>query len=145
MPYIGEISALVTACLWSVTSFLFAFAAEKVGSVQVNINRIILAAIILFLIIAVSGIDYSLSSEQVIYLIISGVVGLVLGDSFLFKSYQLIGARLGMILMSLVPAISAILAWVFLDEFITPLGILGMVVTISGSNICCYREGEGSN
>ena len=51
MPYIGELSALLTACLWSVTSFLFAFASARVGSVQVNINRIILAAIILFLII----------------------------------------------------------------------------------------------
>ncbi len=144
MPYIGEISALVTACLWSVTSFLFAFASEKVGSVQVNINRIILAAIILFLIIIASGIDYSLSSAQVMYLIISGVVGLVLGDSFLFKSYQLIGARLGMILMSLVPAISAILAWVFLDEFITSLGILGMVVTISGVILVVTEKAQGA-
>ena len=113
MSYIGEISALVTACLWSVTSFLFAFAAEKVGSVQVNINRIILAAIILFFIVLLSGIDYTLSSSQVLYLILSGIVGLVVGDSFLFKCYQLIGARLGMILMSLVPAISAILAYIF--------------------------------
>ncbi len=144
MPYIGEISAIVTACLWSVTSFLFAFAAEKVGSVQVNINRIILAAIILFLIVAVSGIDYTLSTSQVIYLIISGVVGLVIGDSFLFKTYQLIGARLGMIMMSLVPAISAVLAWVFLDEFITPLGIFGMVVTISGVILVVTEKGQQS-
>ncbi len=144
MPYIGEISALVTACLWSVTSFLFAFAAEKVGSVQVNINRIILAAIILFFIVVISGIDYSLSSSQVMYLIISGVVGLVIGDSFLFKSYQLIGARLGMIMMSLVPAISAVLAWVFLDEFITPLGILGMVITISGVILVVTEKAQGA-
>ncbi len=144
MPYIGEISALVTACLWSVTSFLFAFASEKVGSVQVNINRIILAAIILFLIVIVSGIDYTLSSSQVMYLIISGVVGLVIGDSFLFKSYQLIGARLGMIMMSLVPAISAVLAWVFLDEFITPLGIFGMVVTISGVVLVVTEKAQGA-
>jgi drug/metabolite transporter (DMT)-like permease len=132
MPYVGEISALLTACLWSVTSFLFAFAAERVGSVQVNINRIILAAVILFLIIEIAGIDYNLSLRQIYYLIISGIAGLVLGDSFLFKAFQLIGARLGMVLMSLVPAISAILAWVFLDEIITSLGMVGMFITIFG-------------
>jgi drug/metabolite transporter (DMT)-like permease len=132
MPYIGELSALITACLWSVTSFLFAFAAEKVGSLQVNINRIILAAIILFLIVTLSGIDYNLSSGQIHYLILSGIAGLVIGDSFLFKAFQLIGARLGMVLMSLVPAISAILARIFLDEIITSLGIAGMVTTIFG-------------
>jgi drug/metabolite transporter (DMT)-like permease len=132
MPYIGELSAILTACLWSVTSFLFAFAAGKVGSVQVNINRIILAAIILFLIVVLSGIDYSLSSSQVFYLVLSGITGLVIGDSFLFKTYELIGARLGMVLMSLVPAISALLAWIFLDEIITAIGILGMFITIIG-------------
>jgi drug/metabolite transporter (DMT)-like permease len=132
MPYVGEISAIVTACLWSVTSFLFAFAAERVGSVQVNINRIILAAIILFLIVEAAGIDYNLSIRQISFLIFSGITGLVFGDSFLFKTYQQIGARLGMVLMSLVPAISALLAWIFLNEIITPLGILGMFVTIFG-------------
>jgi drug/metabolite transporter (DMT)-like permease len=132
MPYIGELSALLTACLWSVTSFLFAFAAGRVGSVQVNISRIVLAGIILFLIVEISGIDYNLSSTQVYYLILSGIAGLVIGDSFLFKAFQLIGARLGMVLMSLVPAISAILAWVFLGEIITILGIIGMAVTIFG-------------
>ncbi len=144
MPYIGEFSALLTACLWSVTSFLFAFAAEKVGSVQVNINRIILAAVILFFIVALSGIDYTLSTMQVYYLIISGVVGLVIGDSFLFKCYQLIGARLGMVLMSLVPAISTILAWIFLEEYITPLGIIGMIVTISGVVLVVTEKAEKS-
>jgi drug/metabolite transporter (DMT)-like permease len=132
MPYIGELSALLTACLWSVTSFLFAFASARVGSVQVNINRIILAAIILFLIIISFGFDYTLSTKQVLYLVISGVAGLVVGDSFLFKSYQLIGARLSMIMMSLVPAVSAILAWLFLNEIITVIGIIGMVITIFG-------------
>ena len=132
MPYIGELSALLTACLWSVTSFLFAFAAGRVGSVQVNISRIVLAGIILFLIVEISGIDYNLSSTQVYYLILSGIAGLVIGDSFLFKAFQLIGARLGMVLMSLVPAISAILAWVFLSEIITIPGIIGMAVTIFG-------------
>jgi len=132
MPYVGELSALLTACLWSVTSFLFAFAAERVGSVQVNINRIILAAIILFVIVAVFGIDYNLSLRQIYYLIFSGIAGLVLGDSFLFKAFQLIGARLGMVLMSLVPAMSAVLAWIFLNEIITSIGIVGMVITIFG-------------
>jgi drug/metabolite transporter (DMT)-like permease len=132
MPYIGEVSALATAVLWSVTSFLFAFASERVGSVQVNINRIILAAIILFLIVAISGINYEMSSRQVHYLILSGIAGLVIGDSFLFKAFQVIGARLGMVLMSLVPAISAVLAWIFLNEIIIPLGIVGMFTTIFG-------------
>jgi drug/metabolite transporter (DMT)-like permease len=57
---------------------------------------------------------------------------LVLGDSFLFKSFQLIGARLSIIIMASVPVLSAVLAFFFLDEVISYLGIFGMILTIAG-------------
>ncbi len=41
MNYLGELSALLTAVLWSGTSIAFSSAAEKIGSLQLNINRMI--------------------------------------------------------------------------------------------------------
>jgi drug/metabolite transporter (DMT)-like permease len=73
-----------------------------------------------------------LTLNQVSNLILSGILGLVLGDSFLFKSFQLIGARLGIIIMALVPALSTVLAYFFLDEVIAYIGLLGMILTIAG-------------
>ena len=50
--------------------------------------------------------------------------------------------------MSLVPAISAVLAWILLNEIITPIGIIGMVVTISGVVLVvtdrAQKSGKGS-
>ena len=132
MPFVGEFSALLTAVLWSFTSIAFSHAAEKIGSVQLNMNRLLLAALFLFLTIIIFNIGYHISSYQVINLALSGIIGLVIGDSFLFKAYQLIGARLSILLMSFAPGLSAIMGFFFLSEQISLLGVIGMVVTIIG-------------
>lgn len=132
MPYLGEITALLTACCWSFSSYIFTAAAHRIGSVQINIDRMIFAVIILFLTISFAGINFELSNNQILNLSISGIIGLVVGDTFLFKAFTLIGTRLSMLLMSLTPAISAILAYFFLSERISSLGILGMIITLAG-------------
>ena len=91
-----------------------------------------LASIMLFIIISVFGISLTLTFNQVSNLVISGILGLVLGDSFFFKSFQLIGARLGIIIMASVPVLSTILAYFFLNEIISFLGMFGMLLTITG-------------
>jgi len=92
----------------------------------------VLASIMLISIVAIFGISLSLSYNQISNLVISGILGLVLGDSFLFKSFQLIGARLGIIIMAAVPVLSTILAFFFLNEIISLLGMFGMLLTIAG-------------
>ena len=132
MNYIGEIAAVATAFCWSITSYAFTNAARRVGAIQVNIDRMSFASIILISIITISGISLNLSLNQISNLVISGILGLVLGDSFLFKSFQLIGARLGVIILASVPVLSTILAYFFLDEVISLLGMFGMLLTITG-------------
>ena len=132
MNHIGEISALATAFCWSITSYAFTNVSRRIGALQVNIDRMALASIFLFIIISLLGINLTLSFNQVSNLIISGILGLVLGDSFLFKSFQLIGARLGIIIMAAVPVLSTILAFFFLNEIISFLGMIGMMLTIAG-------------
>ena len=132
MNYIGEIAALATAFCWSVTSYAFTNAARRVGALQVNIDRMVLASIMLISIVGVFGVSLYLTYNQILNLVISGILGLVLGDSFLFKSFQLIGARLGIIIMAAVPVLSTILAFFFLNEIISWLGMFGMLLTIAG-------------
>jgi len=132
MPLLGEFSALITALLWSVGSYAFTHAAENIGSVQLNMNRLILAAVLLFLTIVIFNFNYHISYNQVLNLSISGIIGLVIGDSFLFKAYRQIGARLTILIMSFAPVLSALMAFFFLSERISFIGISGMVITVMG-------------
>ena len=111
---------------------MFAGAIRRIGSVQVNVVRLIIAAVMLIVTILVANLSVRLSFGQYAYLSISGCIGLVFGDTFLFKSFHVNGARISMLIMSLAPAISAILAYIILGEMLSVWGIVGIIVTTAG-------------
>jgi drug/metabolite transporter (DMT)-like permease len=129
---IGELSALVTAFLWSATSMVFSAATTRAGVMYVNVTRLLFALCFLFASVLILKLPVDLSMPQFIYLAVSGVIGLVLGDTFLFRAFKEIGARVSMLVMSLVPAICAVLAFFFLNESLTLTSLVGMAITISG-------------
>ena len=131
MIFLGELFAILTAVSWSCSSFAFAEAAERTGSIQLNVNRIILAAILLFFTVILFNFNYNISFYQLEFLTISGVIGIVFGDSFLFSAFKKIGARMSMLMMSLVPVISAVLAFFFLDEILSLEVIIVIFITLS--------------
>lgn len=142
MPYVGELAALITALLWSGTAIVFTEATKRVGSYVVNITRLMLATIYLVITIIIFDLNFRISWEQIYLLGLSGIVGLVFGDGFLFKAFQYIGARLSMLVMSLGPPIAAVLAYIFLGEVLSYWGILGVIVTITGIALVILKRSE---
>jgi drug/metabolite transporter (DMT)-like permease len=112
---------------------------------HVNITRLILAALYLLATVILFNLNLSLSFSQYLYLAVSGFIGLVFGDTFLFRSFQQIGARLSMLIMSSAPAISAILAYFVLGELLSPWGILGIAITISGITLVVLERPDTSS
>ncbi|MBU1099667.1 MAG: DMT family transporter [Bacteroidetes bacterium] len=142
MPFIGEIAAVVTAFLWAGTSIAFTEASIRVGSLVVNITRMVFAAIYLTITILLFNLDTGLSWNQIYYLSLSGLIGLVFGDGFLFRAFKEIGARLSMLLMAMVPAISTFLAFVFLGEVISLFAVIGIATTTIGVAIVVLQRKE---
>lgn len=131
----GELAALFTSLLWSFTSILFTLAGRRVGALVINRTRLIFAALMLLFAHAVLQgelLPLDIDGQRWFWLALSGVVGLVLGDSFLFRALVLIGPRLSMLMMASVPIISTVMAWVFLGEALGPLELLGIALTIVG-------------
>ena len=145
MPFLGEISALLTATLWGGTSLAFSAAIRRVGSVQVNVTRMALAAIFLSVTVFVLGFPTDVSAAQFVFLALSAVAGLVLGDSFLFKAYQEIGPRIAMLVMSTSPAVSAILAYAFLGEVLSLTSVAGVLITLGGIALVVFDRQQGQN
>jgi drug/metabolite transporter (DMT)-like permease len=142
MQFVGEIAALVTAVLWAGTAIAFTEATKIVGSYIVNITRLLLATIYLVITILIFNLNYQISWEQIYLLGLSGVIGLVFGDGFLFKSFQYIGARLSMLVMTLSPPSAALMAYLYLGEEISNWGLLGIVFTISGVSLVIFKRSE---
>ena len=81
------------------------------------------------------------SYENWIWLSLSGLVGFVFGDLFLFKSYTMIGSRFSMLIMTLVPPITALLSFIILGERLTLFHYLGMTLTFSGIAMAIFSRG----
>jgi drug/metabolite transporter (DMT)-like permease len=88
------------------------------------------------------NIKIDLSANQIWNLTISGFAGLVIGDTFLFKAFRSIGARVSMLVMALVPPISALLAFFFLGERLSILVVLGISVTVLGIALVIFKREE---
>jgi drug/metabolite transporter (DMT)-like permease len=144
MPYAGELSALATAVMWTGSAIAFAAATTRVGSVYVNIVRLVGAIVLLFVTILVFRLQVNVSAVQVLFLSLSGFVGFVFGDTFLFKSYEYNDARIGSLIMSAAPAMTALMAFLFLQETLSFTGILGMAITLAGIALVVLERKEPS-
>jgi drug/metabolite transporter (DMT)-like permease len=132
---IGELAALGTSFFFSFTSTLFTLAGRQVGAIVVNRTRLLLAMLVLMLVhftLLGNILPVDASPEHWTWLGLSGIVGLVFGDAFLFQAFIWIGPRLSMLMMSLAPVIASILAWFFLNETLSSWQIAAILVTIAG-------------
>jgi len=133
--HLGELFALITAVFWTVTSLSFQQATRRAGSLSVNVLRLMIAFLIYATISYFSRgqfLPFDASAHQWIWMSISGLFGFVFGDYFLFKSYELISARISMLIMSLSAPIAAYMGWIFLGETMSFISIVAMFITIFG-------------
>jgi drug/metabolite transporter (DMT)-like permease len=145
--HLGEFAALLTAVFWTITSLSFELASNKIGSVAVNILRLIIGCAFLSVFNLIRrGLVWPIDAtlENWIWLSLSGLVGFVFGDLFLFKSYTMIGSRFSMLIMTLVPPITAFFSFIILGERLTLFHYLGMTLTFTGIAMAIFsRSGVG--
>ena len=141
--YFGEIAGLLTAVFWTVTSMAFESAGKKVGSLSVNLIRLVIA---FFLIGTYSLIARGFffptdaTSFQWKWLILSGLIGFTIGDLLLFQAFVEVGARISMLMMALTPPFTAFISWIIIGEVLTPMNWLGMAVTLTGIVIVILKR-----
>jgi drug/metabolite transporter (DMT)-like permease len=142
----GEYASLLTAAFWTITALAFESACNKVGSLAVNYFRLILGFLILSLVnYFYRGLIFPVdaNAHEWLWLCLSGLVGFVIGDFCLFKSFILIGSNTAMLIMTLVPAVTSILGLIFLNETLTIMNILGIVITMAGIIIATFHKLNG--
>lgn len=131
----GEIASILTSICWVLSTLFFTEGGKRVGSMVVNRVRMVFGLLLLM------GMNFFLYQELIplsaapdrwFWLGLSGIVGLALGDIFLFQSYLWIGPRRAMLVIAGVPVLNTLLAWLFLNETLTAFGYLGIAVTVGG-------------
>ncbi len=139
----GEFAALAVAIFWTITALAFESASRKVGSLTVNILRLTMAMVFLSIYTWIARgqiLPVDATGFNWLWLGLSGIVGLVMGDYFLFRSYSLIGSRFAMLIMTLAPPMAAIFGYFILGESLNILQMAGMVIVILGISLAIFNR-----
>ena len=142
---LGELACLASAACWASASLIFRRLGREARPMALNLLKSGLAAVLLAgTLLAIEGWRPP-GWEQLGWLAISGVVGLTIGDSFYFGALTTLGPRKTLLVWSLAPALTAVLAWPVLGEPITVGMLAGMALTLGGiALVVTDREGGGN-
>lgn len=141
--YTGELISLTVAVSWTACAMFAEVASKRMGSLPLNVIRMTMSLAMLMLLMLVttgSVMPLYADAETWIWMSLSGFVGYVLGDFCLFNSYILIGSRFGQLLMTLSAPAAAVFGWLLIGETMSPLSILGMVITLLGISIAIFGK-----
>ena len=148
MQYLGELISIGVAFSWTATALLSELGSKRMGNVTLNFVRMAITLVfsaILFWVVTGSPLPAKASGEAYMWMMLSGLVGYVIGDFCLFQCYIIIGSKFGQLFMTLAPITAAIMAWFTLGQEIRPMGIVAMVVTLTGIAITVLGRGDGSH
>lgn len=143
--HFGEIMALMAAMIFAWTSIFFTTAGRRLGVATLNLMRLLGAVLLL------GGTYWVVSGRiwpeapltSILWIGASGIVGLAIGDSALFRAFTLIGPRRGMLAMATAPVFTVVVAWLVLDEALGAMALLGIVVVMGGVMLAVLGKDPG--
>ena len=145
MTYIGELISIGVAFSWTGTALLSEFGSKRLGNLTLNVLRMGLAllfSMVLFWIVVGTPLPLVSSFEACGWMLLSGIVGYVIGDFCLFQCYIIIGSRYGQLFMTLAPLSAALMAWITLGQQMSLMSLVAMFITLFGIGISILGRGE---
>ncbi|MGI8932794.1 MAG: DMT family transporter [Phormidesmis sp.] len=141
-PLIGEAAALTAAILWAAATLMFGRMGRQLAPVVLNLAKGLFAIAFILITLAIrpalpaaaaSASDTSaFPVTATLYLLLSGGIGIGLGDTAYFSAINTLGARRALLLETLAPPMAAVLAWIFLAEQLSPMAVVGIGLTLLG-------------
>lgn len=129
----GELAALAAACIWAISSAIYAGYGRQLPPTALNLTKGMVAIALILLTLWLRGDAWATaSSTSVLLLAGSGIIGIGIGDTAFFATLNHLGARRALLLEALAPPLAALLALVFLSEWLDERAYLGIVITVVG-------------
>ncbi len=129
----GELAALSAALIWASASVIYIGVGRQLSPLILNFTKGWIAIVLLLFTLLLRG--QCLPSISVTHwglLILSGILGIALGDTAYFNALNCIGARRTLLLETLAPSLSALLALLFLQEHLSSTASWGVGLTLAG-------------
>ncbi|WP_374376969.1 DMT family transporter [Tabrizicola sp.] len=129
---IHELAALGTATCWATTGIIASDAIRALGAFHFNLIRQVFVSLILAGVVLASGTLALPGWQSVAVLAVSGVVGILLGDTLNFAAVGRLGPRRAGAVFALNAPMAAVLGWLVLGERLGGQAWAGIALTIAG-------------
>ena len=134
---LGIGAALLAAIFWAIATRIFSNLGKNLNPAGLNSAKSTLAVVLLMLTLVgrslLTGQSWlNLPATEMGVLALSGVLGIGLGDTAYFGAINRLGPRQTLVLDAAAPIMTTVLAWILLQERLTPLTLLGMAIATGG-------------
>lgn len=144
----GEVLALVSALLWSVASVLMALGSHRLHVLPLNLIRCVVSSVFFWALLPFYGgleAFRTVPSSAWLWLVVSVLILLVVGDTLYFRSLNLAGVSWAMPVAGINPLWAILLAALFVDEPLTWSLLLGALLVVAGVTLLSRPEMHSSN
>jgi drug/metabolite transporter (DMT)-like permease len=125
------LGAFLTTLLFSLSVIFANRSIRALGAMHANLGRITLAALVLGLFAHTIG--NGLHGAGLTWFLLSGVIGMGLGDLALYGALPRLGSRLSLLMTQCLAApIAALTEWLWLDVALTPTQLLAGLIILAG-------------
>lgn len=144
----GEVLALVSALLWSVASVLMALGSHRLHVLPLNLIRCTVSSAFFWALLPFYGgleAFRTVPSSAWLWLVVSVLILLVVGDTLYFRSLNLAGVSWAMPVAGVNPLWAILLAALFVDEPLTWSLLLGALLVVAGVTLLSRPEMHSTN
>ncbi|MEJ2208921.1 MAG: DMT family transporter, partial [Anaerolineae bacterium] len=141
----GELLALLSALLWAVASVLLTIGAKRLHVLPLNMLRCAVSTAFFWALLPFYGGLKALAAIPAgawIWLVVSVLALLVLGDTLYFRSMDLAGVSWAMPVASINPLVAVVLASLFLDEPLSWSLLGGALLVVAGVTLLSRPAGQ---
>lgn len=127
-----ELLAALAALCWAIGSLFSATASSRMGAFAFTRWRLFFALTLLWALAGWTGQWRSLDVQALGLLVLSGLIGIFIGDTALFACMNRLGPRRSGVLFATHALFSGVLAWVVLGETLWGWTLAGSALLVSG-------------
>jgi len=137
---IGILAALGSAASWSIGAVLFKQLGESLSSFAMTLMKGAVSVLLLGLATLLVGGYANIGRDAYLYLILSGILGVALSDTFFFSALKEVSPQMLALLLTFGQVLTALLAVLLLGETLPLQGWMGIAIIVTGITIGMFQS-----
>lgn len=142
MKLIGIIAALASAASWGFGTVMFDRLGKKIPYAGITFLKGAGSIVLIGALALVMGGFASVTWKEFLFLALSGIIGISVGDTLFFKSLQDLGAKVQVLYFLLGQVVTMFLSLLFLGEVLSLVEYIGATVLLIGIVVVTWGKQE---